>query len=150
MKYLKGGSLRNLNSETTPIGTTIWNLCRRGINHIQQLYRIPRNGMMIFLWEDNNLGNPPLPTLNLLNEIKLWLINKGLLRLADICSWDSNGNWVGWSFPEMPEPLIHHQHLLIIALSGMAPVHRSFKYKWAWGQSGFYSTAHGFSALQTP
>ena len=95
---LKGGSMRNLKSANTPSNTAIWNFCRRGIEHIQhQLYRIPSNGMIILLREDNILGNPPLSSLNPLNEIKSWLINKGLLRLADICSLDSNRNWVGWS-----------------------------------------------------
>ena len=35
MKCLKGGSLRNLKAENLPQGTTIWNSCRKGINHIQ-------------------------------------------------------------------------------------------------------------------
>ena len=51
MKYLMGGSLRNLNLANTPFGVAIWNLCRRGIDHIQQqLYRIRDNGMRILLW----------------------------------------------------------------------------------------------------
>ena len=80
MKYLKGDSLRNLKLVNIPTDIAIWNLYRRGIDHIQQhLYRIPGNGMRILLWEDNILGNPPLSTLNSLNEIKLWLINKGIL-----------------------------------------------------------------------
>ena len=32
MKYLKGGSLRNITSSNTPTGTTIWNSCRKGID----------------------------------------------------------------------------------------------------------------------
>ena len=36
MKYLKGASLKNLNVDNTPQGTTIWNSCRKGINHFQQ------------------------------------------------------------------------------------------------------------------
>ena len=49
IKYLKGGSLRNINSESTPTGTTIWNFYRKGIKLIQlHLYRIPRNGKIIF------------------------------------------------------------------------------------------------------
>jgi len=35
MKYLKGGSLRNLRTTSTPTGTTIWNLSRRCINYLQ-------------------------------------------------------------------------------------------------------------------
>ena len=107
MKYLKGGSLRNLNTANIPIGTTIWNLCRRGIDNIQQrLYGISDDGKKILLWDDNILGNPPLSSLISLNEIKLWLTNKGLLQLADICSWDSVGNWVGWYFLEILDHLL--------------------------------------------
>ena len=36
MKYLKGGSLRNLKTSNAPTGTTVWNLCRRGIDNINQ------------------------------------------------------------------------------------------------------------------
>ena len=94
-KYIKGCSIRNLQSANTLPGTAIWNLCRKRIDHIHhQIYRIPGNGMKILLWEESILGNPPLSTLIQLREIKSWLINKGLLRLADICIWDDNGTWV--------------------------------------------------------
>ena len=100
MKYLKGASFKNLKSINTPTGTTFWNLCKRGIDNIHhQLYRIPGSGKRIFLWDDNILGNPPLSSFTSLIEIKSWLTNKELLRLTDICFWDSEGNWVGWYFP---------------------------------------------------
>ena len=84
-KYLKGGSLRNIKIDNIPIGTTIWNLCRKGVDNIQsKLYIIPGSGQNIFLWEDKILGNPPLSSNNSLIDIKLWLTNKGFLRLADI------------------------------------------------------------------
>ena len=59
------------------------------------------------------------------------------------------GNWVGWTLPEKTNRFIPFQKLLITALSDLAPVHRSLKDKWGWGQSGAYSIAHGFLALQT-
>ena len=93
MKYLKGGSLRNITSSNTPLGTTIWNSCRRGLGKFnQQLYRIPCNGKKILLWEDKISGNPALSSVILLAKIMNWTINKGLLLLADIFSWDSVGN----------------------------------------------------------
>ena len=50
MKYLKGGSLKNITTSNTPTGTTIWNSCRRGIDNFnQQLCRIPRNGKRVLL-----------------------------------------------------------------------------------------------------
>ena len=121
--YLKGGTLRNINSASIPIGTTVWNLCRIGlVNFQQQLYRIPGSGKRIFLWGDKIMGNLPLSSIDSLREIKLWLSNKGFLRLADICSWDRDGNWVGWIFLETPEHLILQQKLLVSSLSGLAPV----------------------------
>ena len=93
MKYLKGDSLINLTTSNTPTGTTIWNLCRRGIDKFNhQLYRIPGNGKKIILWEDKISGNSPISSVIMLEEIKVWLTNKGLLRLDDVCSWDSTGN----------------------------------------------------------
>ena len=35
LKYLKGSSLRNLTSSSAPSGTTIWNLCRKGIDEFK-------------------------------------------------------------------------------------------------------------------
>ena len=58
------------------------------------------------------------------------------------------GNWVGWNLLEMPDRLILDQSLLLTALSGLSPIHRSTKDKWGWGSSGVYIVGHGFSALQ--
>ena len=72
MKYLKGGSLRNITSSNTPTSTTIWNSYRRGFNLFkQQLYRIPGNGKRILLWEDKISGNPSLSFDISLKEIML-------------------------------------------------------------------------------
>ena len=75
------------------------------------------------------------------------MTNKGLLCLANICSWDAEGNWVDWRFPEMPDRLISDQTKLIKALSGLAPVHFSLKDKWGWGAFGVYSVGHGYSEI---
>ena len=131
MKYLKGGSLRTIKSEKLPTGTAIWNLCRKSFNLIQQhVYRILGNGKGFFLWEDMILGHHPLSSINSLSEIKLWLSNKGFLRLFEFFSWDDAGNWVDWNFPEMPDRLIPEQSILINALFGLAPIHYSLKDKW--------------------
>jgi len=145
MKYLKGGSLRNLTIAATPTGTTIWNLSRRCTDHLQQhLYIIQGNVLRTLLLEDIIQGNAPLASLNSYNDLKIWLVNKGLLRLADIFSCDSKGNWAGWTFPGVPEPLHTKKNLLYTALSGLAPVHCSSKDKWGWGRTGIYTTAQVF------
>ena len=48
----------------------------------------------------------------------------------------------------MPDWLTLDQSILINALSGLVPVHRSSKDKWGWGPTGVYSVGHGFSAIQ--
>ena len=78
------------------------------------------------------------------------MTNKGLVRLADICLWDNAGNWVGYSFPEIPIHLLSQHKLLIYFLSVLAPVHCSSKDQWGWDRTRFYSAAQGFSILQTP
>ena len=140
--------MRNLKSKNIPSGTAIWNLCKKSLNLIQQhLYRILGNGKKK-LWEDRILGIPPLSSINSISEIKLWLSNKGLLRLADICLWDEAGNWIGWNFPEIRDRLISEQETLIESLSGLAPSHRSLKDKWGWGSTGVYFMGHGFAEIQ--
>ena len=78
-----------------------------------------------------------------LSEIMNWASNKGLLRLANICLWDSLGNWVGWSIPDLPVRLKAQNHLLLLSLSGMASVHYSLNNSWGWGKDGVYSGAKG-------
>ena len=70
--------------------------------------------------------------------------------MADFCSWDGFGNWTGWTFPDLPVGLIPQKNLLLISLSGLAPIHISQKDRWGWGQDGFYSAAKGFNALLSP
>ena len=148
MKYLKGGSLRTLKFENLPTGTATWNLCRKRFNLIQQhVYRILGNGKGFFLWDDKILGNSPLSSDNSFSEIKLWMTNKGLLWLADICSWDAEGNWVDWKFPKTPDRLILDQTKLIKSLSGLSPVYFSLKDKWGLGAFRVYSVGHGYSEI---
>ena len=84
---------------------------------------------------------------NHFSEIKLWMTNKGLLGLTDICSWYAEGNWVDWKFPKIPDRLILDQSNLIKALFGLAPIHFSLKDKWGSGASGVYSMGHGYSKI---
>ena len=93
MKYLKGGSLRNITSTNTPTSSAIWNSCMKGFDFFnQQLFRVPGNGKGTLLWEDKIFGKPSLSYVIQLSEIMNWEKNKGLLRLADICIWDNDGN----------------------------------------------------------
>ena len=60
-KYLKGGTLRNLQVTNTSKGSITWNLCKKGFEFFQQqLYRIPGNVRKTMLWDDNIKDNAPL------------------------------------------------------------------------------------------
>ena len=76
------------------------------------LYRIPGNGRQFFWWDDKIKANTPLNFDIFIKEIKIWLVNKGLLRLSDIISWDRKGNWDAWSLPNLQyhdHPVLHAQ-----------------------------------------
>ena len=103
MKYLKGGSLRNISSVNTPTGSAIWNSCIKGfVIFTQQLFRFISNRKRTLLWEDKISGKPPLSFVFQLSELMDWSKNNGLLRLADICTWDNEGFWAGWILPDLP------------------------------------------------
>ena len=133
--YIHGGTLRNIQMTNTPKCSITWNLCRRGLEYFtQHLYRISGNGRQTFLWDDKIKGNTPLNTDVFINDIKLWLVNKGLLSLSDIISWDRKGNQDAWSFPKLPDRdhpiLLAQQKSLLEKLSGLTPIHLSCKDKW--------------------
>ena len=50
----------------------------------------------------------------------------------------------------MTDQFLHDQTILIDALAGLAPVHRSSNDKWGWGSTGVYTVAHGMSAIHSP
>ena len=126
MKYIKGVPLRSITSTNTPPRTAIWKSCRKSIEFFtHQLFRIPGNGKSILLWEDKISDNPPLSTVLLLSYFFTWETNKGLIRLADFCSWDGFGNWTGWTFLDLPVGLIPQKKSLLISLSGLSPIHIS-------------------------
>ena len=126
----------------------IWNSCRKfsGI-FIKKLYRVLGNGMKSLLWEDSISGTPCLSSVPQLHEIMNWSKNKGLIRLADICMWDYDGNWSGWNFPDLPVQFNPHKSVLISHLSGLAQVHSSHKDRWGWRADDFYSAAKAFKSL---
>ena len=62
----------------------------------EQLYIIPGNGKRIKLWEDKIMGLHPLNLAPDMANLRNWLIQKGIQKLVDICTWDSEGNWSKW------------------------------------------------------
>ena len=79
--------------ENTPKGSISWNLCRKGLKvFTQNIYQFSGNGRQTFMWDDKINGNAPLNYDISINEIKSWLINKGVYKLSNIILWDPVGN----------------------------------------------------------
>jgi hypothetical protein len=45
------------------------------------------------LWQDNIMGDAPLIESEDLMEIRLWLSQRSINKLADISAWDDSGRW---------------------------------------------------------
>ena len=56
-KYLKGASMRNLQIDSVPKVTLLWNLCRKGFEFFQkQLNRVPENVKTTLIWTNKIMG----------------------------------------------------------------------------------------------
>ena len=79
-------------------------------------------------------------------------MNKGIYRLADITSWDENGNWNAWSLPTLSERDLSNfsaqQKSPLDRMSGTTPIHRTWKETWDWRFFGFHSTTNYFKQIQ--
>eukprot|EP00253_Pinus_taeda_P032328 PITA_32328 len=148
-KYLKGSSLRNIQIDNNIKGTSIWHLYRRGIEFFQKhLYRIPGNGKNMMLWQDTIMGQLLLSKNEAIKEIGNWLIQQGILTLADISTWEDSRKWRTWEIPRVRNQMRSQKTLLEEALTGLAPVHMHLTDKWGWGKTGIYNARHGFASLQ--
>jgi len=47
----------------------------------------------MMLWQDIIMGQSPLSKNEAIKEIKNWLIQQGVLTLADISTWDDSKKW---------------------------------------------------------
>jgi hypothetical protein len=82
-------------------------------------------------------------------DLRDWLERAGVNRLYDLSKWDQHGDWEGWDFHGVPPRLSQQQSMLEDLLEDAAPVNRTMKDRWGWGQTGVYTTAAGYRALQT-
>lgn len=131
-------------------GTTLWKLCNRAWDIFKEhLYRIPGNGKITRLWEDKIMGLQPLNFVPDYANLHVWLIQHGVQMLADISSWDTDGNWLAWAIPRPPDNLQAQLISFHTVLSGSAPVHLRLSDKLGWGKTGAYTTSFGFTALQS-
>eukprot|EP00253_Pinus_taeda_P033982 PITA_33982 len=72
----------------------------------------------------------------------------GVNTIYALSNWDHRGDWAGWDFRGVPARLSLEQTLLEDLLEEAAPINRSMKDSSGWGQSGVYTTAAGYRALQ--
>ena len=139
---------RNLHMPTAN-STQLWSLCCKSSKHfIKQMYRIPGSGKHINLWTDNIMKNAPLADHADISELRSWLERAGVKSLYELSKWNQRGEWEGWDLHGVPNRLAYQQSQLEDLLEDAAPVHRATKDSWGWGQTGVYTTAAGYSALQ--
>lgn len=41
-------------------------------------------------------------------DLENWMMEHGFTHLANISSWDEQGNWNGWRTLNLPKHLLHH------------------------------------------
>jgi hypothetical protein len=114
----------------------------------QDLYRVPGNGRRTCLWTDRVMGRSPLASNASLNEICVFLAQRGIQRISDISKWNEDGSWSDWHFGNVPNHLLQQLETLKVELQDAAPVHMNEKDKWGWGPTRSYSTAKGYAMLQ--
>lgn len=149
-KYFLGSRLRCLDSQP-PLrtGSPIYAMCLKALDLFKEnLYWVPGNGRKIKVWEDSILGEAPLGHRRELNNIKLWLMEKGVTSLWDLSYWEDN-NWAGWDLGDYPPELEEEAGLLVHFLQGKSPIKEGSKDRRGWGcNSGNYSASEGYRALQ--
>jgi hypothetical protein len=148
-KYARNSSYRTLQFDPTVNSTLAWKLCCKSSSFFNKsLYKVPGNGKRTDLWHDRIMESDPLEANQELADIREWLTRAGKTRLFDISKWDCRGDWIGWDLNDTPEWLTYQKNLLVDLLECSTPENRHLKDSWAWGQSGTYTTAAGYKALQ--
>eukprot|EP00253_Pinus_taeda_P019238 PITA_19238 len=148
-KYRPNINLSNLQNANTANSTQVWKLCCKSSKFfIKHVYKIPGNGKHTHLWNDRIMGKEPLRDNEEIGNLREWLKQAGVNTVFDLSKWDIRGDWDGWDFHGVPERLTHQQTLIEEMLEEAAPINRSLKDKWGWGQTGTYTTTAGYRALQ--
>ena len=142
--------MRSLDMQPPSIkGSPVYKLCIKALDMFEKnLYWIPWNGKKIKLWDDSILGNPPLGSCSEVDNIKLWILAKGVTTLWDISSWDDL-LWIGWELGDPPPEITKEAETLTSLLQGKAPIKKNRRDRRGWGNlSGSYSTSEGYKISQ--
>eukprot|EP00253_Pinus_taeda_P034784 PITA_34784 len=126
-------------------GKILWKMIHEPSHPV---YRIPGNGKCTHLWLDSIMGKEPLNNNEEITDLRDWLKQAGVNTIYELSKWDQCGDWAGWDFHGVPARFSLQQTLHEDLLEEAAPVNRSMKDSWRWGQSGVYTTVAGYRALQ--
>jgi hypothetical protein len=62
------------------------------------------------------MGRPPLASNASLNEIHVFLAQRGIQRISDISKWNEDGSWSDWHFGNVPNRLLQQLETLKVEL----------------------------------
>ena len=129
-------------------GTTLWQLCKATISIIKEnCYWIPGNGKKINIWTSNILGQPKRSSLSGMSSFSDWLSEQNMHTLFDLCTWETNGNWLGWKDISPPHHLRDVAETLLSTLHGLSPSCLSIKDRVGWGKTGQYNVKEGYNLI---
>ena len=98
----------------------------------RNLYWIPGDGKTISIWNDSILGETPIGACSEVENLKRWILNKGVNSLWDLSTWEGN-NWIGWDLGNPPPDLEAESEILTSLLQGKSPTKDGIRDKRGWG-----------------
>eukprot|EP00253_Pinus_taeda_P009869 PITA_09869 len=142
-KYAHKVPLRNLQASQTINNTQVWKLCSKSLNFFKgKAYKIPGNGKQTNLWYDRIIDRDPLSEVEEITKLKNWLEHTGIYPNGIATMIGKDG--IFWS-PGSFKPTEAHSRR-IAGRSG--PSEQKNEGQLGMGQSGSYTTAAAYNALQ--
>jgi len=146
-KYADNNALSKMQLQTSASCSQVWRLCCKSSDFLKKLmYRIPSNGKRTHLWKYRIMGSDPLEKREEIVDLRNWLERAGVNSVYDLEIWHNRGDWARWDFHGVPAHLRDQLILLEDLLEDATPVNK--KDRWGWGQTGVYTSAEGYRALQ--
>jgi hypothetical protein len=151
-KYFHGPRIKCLDRPANMAkGSPIFNLCLKSLRLFKpNLTWIPGNRKKINIWEDSVLGDPPLSSMEGLDQTKILDAIPSLINLWDISVWSEgvDKTWIRWEANNKPQELEEEWNTLMGYLQGKSLIKARKKDKRGWGSlSGSYTTTTGYKIL---
>ena len=110
-------------------GSPIYKMCLKALEPFRSnLYWILGDGKTIRVWDDSIMGDTPLGSCREVEQLRNWLLNKGITLLSDLSQWEDN-IWIGWDLGNPPPELAAESDLLSVLLQGKSPVKEEIETK---------------------